>query len=261
MLTDIGPEESSASEIILETCDLTKSFSGYVAVDAVSLKVKRGSIHAIIGPNGAGKTTLFNLMTRFLAPTAGAIMFDGQNITTIRPAAVARKGMVRSFQISSIFPDLTVRDNIRLALQRRLNTSFRFWRSERCLDVLNDRSSQLAEAVGLGELLSVRAAELPYGRKRALELATTIALDPKILLLDEPTAGMGREDVENITALIRRVAEHRTVVLVEHNIGVVATLSNMITVMQRGRIIAEGPYAEVSQDQTVKKAYLGLSHA
>jgi branched-chain amino acid transport system ATP-binding protein len=253
--------QAHAPEVALETRALCKSFAGYVVVDSVDLKVRRGAIHGIIGPNGAGKTTLFNLITRFLPPSSGAILYRGRDITRSTPAKVARQGLVRSFQISSVFPSLSVRHNICLALQRKLSTSMRFWRSEACLKPLDEKAERLAHAVGLKDHLDHRTAELPYGRKRAVELATTIALEPDLLLLDEPTAGMGHEDIDIITGLIRSVAANRTVLLVEHNIKVISTLCQTISVMERGRLIAEGSYEEVSQNAAVKLAYLGTAHA
>ena len=249
-----------ATDLILETEGLTKEFRGFVAVKEVRLKVRRGSIHALIGPNGAGKTTCFNLLTHFLVPTRGRIRFKGQDITGSRPADIARKGLVRSFQISAVFPHLTVLENVRIALQRGRGSSFDFWRSERTLDRLNARALELLEAVGLGGLFATPAVELPYGRKRALEIATTLALEPEMMLLDEPTAGMGHEDVERIAALIRRAAQNRTVLMVEHNLSVVATLSDAITVLARGEILAEGDYATVSRNPEVIQAYMGQGH-
>jgi branched-chain amino acid transport system ATP-binding protein len=248
-------------DLVIETRELTKLFAGFTAVQDVNLRVRRGSIHALIGPNGAGKTTVFNLLTKFLPPSRGQILYDGRDVTGAKPADLARQGMVRSFQISATFPHLSVRENVRIALQRELGTSFHFWRSETSLDALNERADELIEAVGLAGQASSTAAELPYGRKRALEIATTLALEPKIMLLDEPTAGMGHEDVGRITALIRKVAHDRTVLMVEHNLSVVADLSDVITVMQRGRILAEGSYEEVSGNPEVREAYMGTGHA
>jgi branched-chain amino acid transport system ATP-binding protein len=250
-----------AGEYIIETSDLSKEFKGFVAVSDVNLRVRRGSIHALIGPNGAGKTTVFNLITKFLQPTRGRILYDGREITRARPADLAREGMVRSFQISATFPHLTVLENVRIALQRRLGTSFNFWRSEASLELLNERAEELIEAVGLAGFEGSTAAELPYGRKRALEIATTLALEPKLMLLDEPTAGMGHEDVGRVAELIRKVAHDRTVLMVEHNLSVVADLSDVITVLQRGRILAEGSYDEVSNNPEVREAYMGTGHA
>jgi branched-chain amino acid transport system ATP-binding protein len=250
-----------AGDYIIETSDLSKEFKGFVAVSDVNLRVRRGSIHALIGPNGAGKTTVFNLITKFLEPTRGRILYDGREITRAKPADLAREGMVRSFQISATFPHLTVLENVRLALQRRLGTSFYFWRSEATLDQLNERAEELIEAVGLAGFEGSTAAELPYGRKRALEIATTLALEPKLMLLDEPTAGMGHEDVGRVAALIKKVAHDRTVLMVEHNLSVVANLSDVITVLQRGRILAEGSYDEVSNNPEVREAYMGTGHA
>jgi branched-chain amino acid transport system ATP-binding protein len=250
-----------ADDYIIETRGLTKEFAGFVAVSEVDLKVRQGSIHALIGPNGAGKTTVFNLLTKFLEPTRGQILYQGQDVTRRKPADLAREGMVRSFQISAIFPHLSVLENVRIALQRKLGTSFHFWRSEASLEGLNGRAAELIEAVGLAGFEDSTAAELPYGRKRALEIATTLALDPKMMLLDEPTAGMGHEDVGRVAALIRKVAAERTVLMVEHNLSVVADLSHTITVMQRGRVLAEGSYEEVSSDPEVREAYMGTGHA
>ena len=244
-------------DCILETRGLVKEFKGFVAVNDVNLRVRRGSIHALIGPNGAGKTTFFNLLTKFLIPTRGSIVYDGDDITLEKPAQVARRGMVRSFQISATFPHLTVLENVRIGLQRVTGRTFHFWRSDRSLDALNDRAMELLETVGLGEFAGWITVELPYGRKRALELATTLATDPKLMLLDEPTQGMGHEDVERVTQLIRKVAANRTVLMVEHNMNVVASIADTISVLQRGQVIAEGPYAEVSKNPQVLEAYMG----
>ncbi|ALK10372.1 ABC transporter ATP-binding protein [Blastochloris viridis] len=249
------------TDYIVETDGLSRDFKGFTAVDSVSLKIRRGTIHALIGPNGAGKTTCFNLLTKFLEPSRGAITFNGRDITRLRPADVARLGMVRSFQISATFGHLTALENVRVALQRPLGTSFQFWRSDASLARLNDRAMALLGDVGLAEFAAVPAVELSYGRKRALEIATTLALDPEMLLLDEPTSGMGHEDVGRIAALIRRVANNRTVLMVEHNLSVVAGLSDTITVLARGQILAEGPYSEVSENPEVIEAYMGTGHA
>ena len=246
--------------MILETDGLTKEFGGFVAVKDVNLRVRRGTIHALIGPNGAGKTTCFNLLTHFLTPTRGRITYNGRDITGSRPAEIARRGLVRSFQISAIFPHLTVLENVRIALQRRRGSSFDFWRPEKVLDGLSARAMELIEAVGLGGFSGMPAVELPYGRKRALEIATTLALDPEMMLLDEPTAGMAHEDVDRISALIRKVAANRTVLMVEHNLSVVADLSQIITVLARGEILAEGDYGSVSRNPDVIQAYMGTDH-
>ncbi len=250
-----------AADHIVETQDLSIDFNGFYAVKGVSLKIARGSIHALIGPNGAGKTTCFNLITRFLKPTAGKILFNGRDITRTKPADIAGMGMVRSFQISATFPHLTVLENVRIALQRKLGTSFHFWRSESSLHSLDDRAMQLLEEVGLSEYAGLTAVELSYGRKRALEIATTLALDPEMMLLDEPTSGMGHEDIGRIAALIKRVAANRTVLMVEHNLSVVSDLSDRITVLARGEILTEGNYAEVSSNPQVIDAYMGTGHA
>jgi branched-chain amino acid transport system ATP-binding protein len=248
---------SRGADAIIETHGLVKSFKGFVAVDGVSLCVRRGEIHALIGPNGAGKTTFFNLLTKFLRPTAGAIFYQGKNITAQNPAEIARQGIVRSFQICAIFPHLTVLENVRVALQRRLGTSFHFWRSSTSLQRLDERALQLLGEVRLDALAGTPAADLPYGRKRALELATTLALEPQLMLLDEPTQGMGHEDVSRVTQLIKQVSANRTVLMVEHNMGVVASIADTISVLQRGRVIAAGPYAEVSNNPQVIEAYMG----
>lgn len=248
-------------EVILATENLTKEFAGLVAVNSINLQIARGTIHALIGPNGAGKTTFFNLLTKFLTPTRGRILFKGRDITSLSPADVARLGMVRSFQISAVFNHLTVLENVRVALQRQRGGSFDFWRSKKVLDTLNERALALIEDVGLSAFADETAVELPYGRKRALEIATTLALDPEMLLLDEPTAGMGREDIERISALIKKVAANRTVLMVEHNLSVVSHLSDRITVFTRGRILADGNYEVVSNDPQVREAYMGTGHA
>jgi branched-chain amino acid transport system ATP-binding protein len=246
---------------ILETRDLTKEFAGFLAVRSVNLRVTRGSIHALIGPNGAGKTTCFNLLTKFLSPTRGRIIFSGRDITALKPADVARLGLGRSFQISAVFPHLTVLENVRIALQRRRGNSFDFWRSKRVLATLDDPAHALIADVGLSAYVDLPAVELSYGRKRALEIATTLALEPQLLLLDEPMAGMSREDIVRISALIRSVAAERTVLMVEHNLGVVADLCDRITVLTRGQVLAEGDYKTVSADAAVREAYLGTGHA
>jgi branched-chain amino acid transport system ATP-binding protein len=251
----------SDPDYVIDTRGLTKDFKGFMAVKDVDLKVRRGSIHALIGPNGAGKTTCFNLLTQFLKPTRGRIFYNGRDITGLKPAAVARMGVVRSFQISAVFPHLTVLENVRIALQRKRGASLDFWRSERVLHALHERARELIAAVDLAALEHMLAVELPYGRKRALEIATTLALDPEVLLLDEPTAGMAHQDVERVTELIRRAARDRTVVMVEHNLSVVANVSQRITVLERGEIIAEGDYASVARDPRVMQAYLGQGNA
>jgi branched-chain amino acid transport system ATP-binding protein len=247
-----------ADDFILETRGLTKEFKGFAAVQDVNLKVRRGTIHALIGPNGAGKTTVFNLLTKFLQPTRGSIHFNGIDITAEQPAQIARRGVIRSFQISATFAHMSALENVRVALQRQLGTSFHFWRSGRSLAQLDARALELLEAVDLASYAGTLAVQMPYGRKRALEIATTLALDPELMLLDEPTQGMGHEDVDRVAELIRKVAAERTVLMVEHNLSVVEKLSDTITVMQRGQILAEGPYAVVSQDPRVLEAYVGV---
>jgi branched-chain amino acid transport system ATP-binding protein len=245
---------------ILQARGLTKEFRGFVAVKDVDLSVEEGSIHALIGPNGAGKTTCFNLLTKFLQPTRGTITYQGRDITGMSPAEIAQLGLVRSFQISAVFPDLTVLQNVRVALQRRRGESYDFWRSERMLSQYDGEARSFLRDVGLDEFEGVRAAELSYGRKRALEIATTLALKPRMLLLDEPMAGMAQADVELISALILRIAKDRTILMVEHNLSVVAQLSDRITVLARGEILAEGDYATVSRAPEVIEAYIGAGH-
>ena len=247
------------SDSILETSHLTKEFKGFTAVSDVNLSVRRGSIHALIGPNGAGKTTCFNLLTKFLVPTSGTIRFNGQDITGEKPAEIARRGIIRSFQISAVFPNLTLLENVRLGLQRKLGTSYQFWRSERSLDKLNGRARALLAEVGLEDLADEMTVNLPYGRKRALEIATTLAIEPELMLLDEPTQGMGHEDVDRVTQLIKKVSAGRTILMVEHNMKVVSTIADRITVLQRGEVLAEGPYEEVSANPQVMEAYMGTT--
>ena len=249
-----------SAEFILETRGLTKEFKGFVAVNQVDLKVQRGHIHALIGPNGAGKTTFFNLLTKFLTPTAGSITFNGTDITHEKPAQTARRGIVRSFQISAVFPHMTVLENVRAALQRSLGTSFHFWKAESTLFHLHERARKLLAEVDLQDFADEVTVNLPYGRKRALELATTLALEPELMLLDEPTAGMGHEDVDRVTQLIKKVSVGRTILMVEHNMSVVSSIANRITVLQRGAIIADGPYAEVSNNPLVIEAYMGSAN-
>lgn len=244
---------------ILQTHELVKDFKGFVAVNGVNLNVKRGQIHALIGPNGAGKTTVFNMLTKFLIPTRGRIVFKGQDITTEKPSEVARRGIVRSFQISATFPNLTVMENVRVGLQRSTGMSMHFWRSERSLNKLNDQAMHLLDQVDLGNMADLLAVELPYGRKRALEIATTLAMEPELMLLDEPTQGMGHEDVDRVTQLIKKVSANRTILMVEHNMNVVSKIAETISVLQRGQVIAEGSYSEVSQNPQVLEAYMGTT--
>ena len=250
-----------SADIILETKGLTKEFKGFVAVDHVDLRVQRGHIHALIGPNGAGKTTFFNLLTKFLPPTSGTIKFNGADISREKPAQTARRGIVRSFQISAVFPHMTVLENVRAALQRQLGTSFHFWKGESTLYHLHDRARQLLAEVDLQDFADEMTVNLPYGRKRALELATTMALEPELMLLDEPTQGMGHEDVSRVTELIKKVSAGRTILMVEHNMNVVSSIADRITVLQRGAIIADGPYAQVSANPLVIEAYMGTADA
>ncbi|MDR9467255.1 ABC transporter ATP-binding protein [Marinospirillum sp.] len=246
-----------SQEFVLEARGLTKEFRGFTAVDSVDLKIKEGTIHALIGPNGAGKTTVFNLLTKYLTPTRGDIRYRGKSINAMSSNEIARLGMVRSFQISAVFPHMTVLENVRVALQRPMGNSFHFWKHEKVLNKLNDRAMELLDSVGLAEYADITTVELPYGRKRALELATTLALEPTVMLLDEPTQGMGHEDVDKVVELIRKAAQGRTVLMVEHNLSVVSKLCDKITVLARGAVLAEGDYASVSADPKVREAYMG----
>lgn len=246
-----------SSEFVLETRNLVKEFKGFTAVDDVNLQVRRGHIHALIGPNGAGKTTVFNLLTKFLIPTRGQILFNDQDITLMKSAAIARLGIIRSFQISAVFPNMTALENVRVALQRFEGSSFHFWKSENSLNKLNDKAYALLESVGLEAFADTITIELSYGRKRALELATTLAMEPELVLLDEPTQGMGHEDVDSVVELIRKAAEGRTVLMVEHNLSVVSKLCDQITVLTRGAVLTEGDYKSVSENPDVKEAYMG----
>jgi branched-chain amino acid transport system ATP-binding protein len=249
------------ADVILETRNLTKEFKGFTAVSDVNLQVQRGHIHALIGPNGAGKTTCFNLLTKFLVPTSGQILFNGADITDAKPAQIARMGIIRSFQISAVFPHLTVLQNVRIGLQRELGTSFRFWQSERSLDRLNERAMALLAEVDLAAFADTVTVDMPYGRKRALEIATTLAMEPELMLLDEPTQGMGHEDVHRVTELIKKVSAGRTILMVEHNMNVVSGICDKISVLQRGAMLAEGTYAEVSTNAQVMEAYMGTTDA
>jgi len=247
--------------VVLSARGLTKVFGAFAAVKDVDLDVHHARVHALIGPNGAGKTTVFNLLTKFLQPSAGTINLLGTDITNTAPDKVARMGLVRSFQISAVFPHLTVLDNVRVALQRPNNLATQFWLPMSSLDRLNLRAEELLAAVGLADARNTVAADLSYGRKRVLEIATTLALDPKVLLLDEPMAGMGQEDIGTVSGIIRNVARERAVLMVEHNLSVVADICHHVTVLQRGEILAEGDYATVSQDPRVRTAYMGTEEA
>lgn len=248
---------STTEDVILETRGIGRDFKGFTAVGEVSLRVRRGTIHALIGPNGAGKTTFFNLLTRFLPASRGSIFFNDRDITALPPEQVARLGIVRSFQVSATFPQLTVLQNVRMALQRKEGFSLRFWESSKRLEALNERAMELLSRVRLSALADLRAGEIAYGQKRALELVTTIALDPELVLLDEPTQGMGAEDVDRTMAMVKELAQQRTVVMVEHNMKVVAGISDRITVLAQGAILAEGTYAQVSANSAVVDAYMG----
>jgi len=247
------------TDIILETKNLTKEFRGFTAVNGVNLQVERGHIHALIGPNGAGKTTCFNLLTKFLVPTSGQILFNSRDITTEAPAQIARQGIIRSFQISAVFPHLSVMENVRIGLQRKLGTSYHFWKSGKSLAQLNQRAMELLAEVDLTEFADTLTVDLPYGRKRALEIATTLGMEPELMLLDEPTQGMGHEDVDRVTALIKKVSAGRTILMVEHNMNVVSGICDKISVLQRGAMLAEGRYEEVSKNPLVMEAYMGTT--
>lgn len=247
--------------VVLSARGLSKSFGAFAAVSNVDLDVQHARVHALIGPNGAGKTTVFNLLTKFLKPTSGTITLLGTDITRMAPDKVARLGLVRSFQISAVFPHLTVLDNVRVALQRPNKLATQFWKNMSSLDRLNSRADELIASVGLNRERNTIAADLSYGRKRVLEIATTLALDPKVMLLDEPMAGMGQEDVSVVAGIIRSVAERRAVLMVEHNLKVVADICDHVTVLQRGEILAEGDYATVSEDPQVRTAYMGTEEA
>lgn len=254
------PSGAEGGDVILSARRLAKEYSGFRAVDGVDLDVRRGSIHALIGPNGAGKTSCFNLLTKFVAPTSGTIAFDGVDITKSSPAQVSRAGLVRSFQISSVFPTFSVVENVVVALQQKHGVSRQFWRSGSALRQLEERAVAIVESVGLSAFALARAESLPYGRERVLEFATTLALEPKLMLLDEPMAGVGQEDIERLSELIRRAAVGRTVLMVEHNLSVVSSLSDRVTVLARGKVLAEGNYASVSADPRVIEAYIGSEH-
>lgn len=246
-----------SDQYVLETRNLVKEFKGFIAVNDVNLQIQQGHIHALIGPNGAGKTTVFNLLTKFLIPTRGQILFNGEDITSTKSAQIARKGVVRSFQISAVFPHMTALENIRVALQGFEGTSYSFWKSGASLNRLNERSMELLESVGLAEYANTTTVELAYGRKRALELATTLAMEPKLMLLDEPTQGMGAEDVDRVVELVRKAAKGRTVLMVEHNLSVVSKLCDRITVLAQGAVLTEGDYESVSADPRVREVYMG----
>ncbi|MFC3569074.1 ABC transporter ATP-binding protein [Paracoccus simplex] len=252
-----APAMQAEPRVVLSARGLGKDFAGFTAVNNVDLDVEHARIHALIGPNGAGKTTVFNLLTKFLQPTRGRITLLGQDITRTPPDKVARMGLVRSFQISAVFPHLTVRENVKVALQRPAGLAVQFWLPLSSLDRLDARADQLIEQLGLAPWRDHRAADLSYGRKRVLEIATTLALDPEVLLLDEPMAGMGQEDVAMVARIIRDVARQRAVLMVEHNLNVVADICHRVTVLQRGEIIAAGDYATVSADPRVRTAYMG----
>ena len=247
--------------MVLSATGLSKSFRGFVAVNDVSLQVRKGSIHALIGPNGAGKTTTFNLLTKFIAPTSGRIEFMGEDVTALEPAEIARRGLVRSFQISAVFPHMTVLENVRVGIQKRQGDWYNFLRSRRSNSQYDDEALAILASVGLERYAAHQAADLSYGRKRTLELATTLALEPKVLLLDEPMAGMAHEDIDRVAGIIREIGRTRTILMVEHNLSVVASLCTTITVLARGSVLAQGDYATVAADERVIEAYIGTCPA
>jgi branched-chain amino acid transport system ATP-binding protein len=251
----------TAPKYSLQAKSLSKSFGQFIAVKNVSLNIRDFGIHGIIGPNGAGKTTVFNLLTKVLSPTSGTIWFQGQDITALSPVSVARRGIVRSFQISAVFPNLTALQNIEVALQRQAGLATQFWRSRKILARLREPALELLHSVNLAQFTETPAKSLSYGRKRALEIAATLALDPKLLLLDEPMAGMGHEDIAQISELIRSLSDKHSIIMIEHNLSVVSNICSTITVLSRGEVIAEGPYAQVSQDPAVRDAYIGGADA
>lgn len=255
---------SSQFSDAITTKGLAKQFRGFRAVGGshgVDLSVATGSLHALVGPNGAGKTTLFHMLSGFTRPSTGTIHINGTDVTGWAPEDIARSGVARSFQITSLFLDLTLLDHLELALQGRDGGGNRFWQSDRRLAAYADEAESLLSQVGLAGLGGQLAATLSYGQKRALELALALALSPRVLLLDEPTAGMGVEDVARTIDLIARIKEDRTVVLVEHNMRVVRTLADRVSVLQFGEVLTEGPYDEVRADPSVISAYLGDSVA
>jgi len=244
----------------LEARGLSREFGGFFAVHNVDFRLARNSIHAVIGPNGAGKTTLFNLLTKFLAPSAGAILHDGEDVTRLSPPEMAKRGVGRSFQISAVFPGLTVRENVELALLKDNGLAWSLFDRIARHRRVADRADAALARFGLTDHANKMAGSLSYGRKRALELATTLALEPSVLLLDEPMAGLGHEDIDRVTGLIREASSGRTVLLVEHNMNVVSKLADRITVMVRGEVLAEGSYAEVASRTDVMAAYTGQAH-
>lgn len=246
---------------ILEVQDVSKRFGNFFAVRHANLSLLESSVHGLIGPNGAGKSTLFNICTGFLKPTEGSVRLRGQTVADKGPAWIARNGVGRSFQISAVFDGLSVIDNILVALQRRARLSFAFWKGEKSVSALRERACNLLEQVHLSDTWwDKHTASLPYGRRRMLELATTIATDPSILLLDEPLAGLGQEDVPVIIDLVRELAVGRSVLIVEHNLSAVSQLCDTVSVLDRGMIIANGTYTFVAADPKVRQAYLGDEH-
>ena len=249
------------AEPVLDILDLSKRFGGLKATDGVSLDLRRGEIHALIGPNGAGKTTLIHQICGSVKPDSGSIRFLGQDILGLDVPARARLGLGRTFQISSLALDFSALRNVMLAVQSRQGSSFRFLRNAMADASLTGPAREALDRVGLGGRGSVPAAELSHGERRQLEIAIALALGSKALLLDEPMAGMGHEDIEKIQNLIKRISAKYTILMVEHNLSVVANLSDIITVLTRGQVLAEGNYAELTKDARVTEAYLGVGHA
>jgi branched-chain amino acid transport system ATP-binding protein len=228
-----------------------------VVVDGVDLQVQEGTVHALIGPNGAGKTTTFNLLTKFIPLSSGQLLYKGQDITRYRVDAVAKLGIVRSFQISSIFASLSLAENLQIALQLHVGESYVFWKRKTISNWMSDRVEELLAQVGLSGDAHLIAGEVSYGKRRALEIATSLALEPELLLLDEPMSGLGFEDIERISSIIEGFKGQKTVLMVEHNLSVVSAISDQITVLARGKKIAEGNYETISQNPEVQNAYIG----
>jgi branched-chain amino acid transport system ATP-binding protein len=245
--------------VILETRKLRKEFGALVAVANVDIQVRQNTLHSIIGPNGAGKTTFFNLLSGNIAPTSGRVFFRGREITNIPLHRTAHLGIGRSFQITNIFPSLTVLENIRLACQALGRHNFRFFQSHRRFSQYEERAWEVIRQVGLEDAALMPARTLPHGDQRKLELGIILAADPEVLLLDEPTAGMAAEQVPELIALIQNVQQmgNKTVMLVEHNMNVVMSVSDIITVMHQGQVLAEGTPAEIAANEVVQSAYLG----
>ena len=245
-----------SDELILQTKNLSKNFGALRAVNDVTLGIGSG-VHSIIGPNGAGKTTLFNLVTGFLKPTEGKIFYQGKEITNLAPYEISKGGMARSFQITSIFPELTVYENVRLAVQSRLKASYNFLISFKTLKGVDEKTKNTLSLVGLLKLADLKAKNLSYGLQRGLDIGISLATDPKVILLDEPTSGMDRKDTDQIIQLITDISRRMPVVLIEHNIDIVLSISNVVTVLHQGEILSEGTPSEIQKNDKVQEAYLG----